>query len=294
MAEWWWPSFPEEQWIQVLMFSRSMTWGRNWTSLWTCICSTWNAYRSMSRSTTQRRGPRPQQKGKRKRTTGILIWKPSSATTQRQVPQTHPTASTRCPSTESAPMGIFHGTPWTWPKGDLVQQRLSPPFPPREIHMQRGPQFCPSWLFWTHVWATTHRQNRKAPIRTASHPARDAASLGTVTRLCPSCPSTTRSWSGLQVASASPRTEMIICLAPVGDRAGWERRGTWLRGRRTQTQTPSRLVVPCLCHPLGMAFRILYGPLPTSPLRRGHWMTPGTVDRLCTAHLLSRLALTIV
>jgi hypothetical protein len=52
-------------------------------------------------------------------------------------------------------------------------------------------------------------------------------------------------------------------------------------------------VVPCLCHPLGMVFQIPYGPLPTSPLKRGHWLTPGTVDRLCTAHLLSQLALTM-
>lgn len=287
------PTLRESGNSQILWFSRFRTWGRSWTSSWICTCNIWNGCRCRSRSITQPRALPRQLRQRRKRTTGILIWKPSSATILRQAPRNRPTASTRCPLTKSAPMGFLHMTLWTCPEGDPVLERFRQLLLPRQQRMQRGPRFFLSWLFSTPEWAATPRLTCRALILTESPPSRDVASRGTATHLCPWCRSTTRSWRGLRVASASPRTEMIMCLAPMGGRAGWGRSGTSPRVRRTQTRTPSRPADPCLCRPQGMGFLIQYGPLPTSPFERGHWLTPPcNVDRLCIVHLLSHPALT--
>ncbi|XP_032981978.1 potassium voltage-gated channel subfamily KQT member 3 isoform X2 [Rhinolophus ferrumequinum] len=116
---------------------RSMTWGRNWTSSWTCTRSTWNECGCTSRSTSRPRGPPPQPRQMRKRTC-----KPSFATILRQEPPTPPTAATRCPWTKWAPMGSSPMTQQTRPEGDPVLERFKRPFCPRQHHIWKGPRSC--------------------------------------------------------------------------------------------------------------------------------------------------------
>ena len=91
---------------QFLVFSRFTTWGRNWISWWTCICSIWSGSRCTSPASPRARGPPRPPRPSRRRTAGMRIWKPSSVTIPKREP--------RCPlqlppgaRRQSRPLWVF-------------------------------------------------------------------------------------------------------------------------------------------------------------------------------------------